>query len=153
MELLSIIRNKPMFEHFTEEELNQFNSLEFTTRSYKKEETIFKKGELYSSLYLLVRGTVSVNRIDLERQLYVLAPGDVFGEISFLTRTLRHSTVIAKDDALVIEIDDCFFDKISRSMERKIKNYFIDLLLSRLKNINETLIQMARYSVGYNLEL
>lgn len=153
MELLEIVRNKPMFENFTEEEIIQFSKIEFSTKRFKKGEIIFREGEIYSSLYLLVQGTVSINRIGFDHILMKLSPGDLFGEISFLSKTPRHSTVIAEEDVSVIIFDDSFFQKISRSMENKIKIFFIDLLLSRLFSINKTLVRMGRYSVGHNVEL
>ena len=153
MELMELLRNKPMFENFSEEELKELSKIKFSKKRFKKGEIIFKEGGLYSSLYLLAEGTVSINRIGFDHMLAKLRPGDLFGEISFLSKTPRHSTVIAEEDVSVIVLDDSFFQKISRSMESKIKNYFIDVLLHRLSKINKTLIRLGRYSVGHNVEL
>ncbi|MBW2633668.1 MAG: cyclic nucleotide-binding domain-containing protein [Deltaproteobacteria bacterium] len=149
MSLYEMIGDIPLFRNFSVEERKMFAKMEHSVLAYNKGEAVIKEGENYTSLYLLIRGSAQVTKAGYDSPVALLKAGSVFGEISFLTRRARQSNVIAKENILVIKIDDDFFSKLDLAMRDKIKNYLIELLASRLDSMNEALSKLARYAWGY----
>jgi len=142
----------PMFKNFSEEEKKQFVKMNLSLHRFQEGDIIFKEGELYSSLYLIVKGTVSIKKSGFEVPIAHVTSGNVFGEMSFLTKKPRHSDVIAADDVLVIRMDDSFFEEIGPVMQNKIKDFLMELLISRLDKMNEAISKIAKFAAGRTLE-
>ncbi len=146
MELSELFGNMPMFKYFTQEEIKQFIKLKVTHHKFQKGDIIISEGDDDSSIFLLVVGTVLIAKDDNQTSIARLKSGDVFGEMSFLTKKPRHSSAIAEEDVLVIRMDDDFFNKIGLEMKDKIKDYFIDLLIARLDRMNDAVSNIASYA-------
>ena len=71
--------------------------------------------------------------------------------MSFFSKKPRHSSVIANETVLAVQMDDIFFSKIDPEIKDKIKNYLIELLVNRLDVMNATLGKIATYARGYTL--
>ncbi len=150
MELYDAIREMPLFESFSEQEKQQFTKADLSVRKYQKGDVIIKEGDKHSSLYLLVKGAVSVIK-KKDNPLSSLSAGELFGEMSFLTKKPRYTSIIADEDVLVIRMDNDFFQKISRTMADKIKNYLIELLVSRLDEMNKAMTKIAKFATSRSM--
>ena len=146
MQLNETISKIPMFENFTEKERQKFAKMDLSMLRFHEGDVIFKEGELYSSLYLIVKGKVSINKTGFDAPIALLNPGQVFGEMSFLSKKPRHCSVKATEDALLIRMDDDFFEAIGPAMKDKIIGYLIELLISRLDRMNEAMAKIARFA-------
>ena len=146
MEIYELLGKMPMFKNFTEEEIKQFIKLKVSHHRFQKGDVIIKEGDADTSLYLLVAGTVSIIKADNHIPIAKLNSGDVFGEMSFLTKNPRHSSATADEDVLVLIMDDDFFQKIGLALKDKIKDYFIELLISRLDKMNEVISSIAKFA-------
>ncbi len=72
---------------------------------YAPGEAVVQTGEESTALYLVAAGSAAVEQEG--RDLATLTKGDLFGEMAFLTGSLRTATVRASDQFLeVIEVDD-----------------------------------------------
>lgn len=67
-------------------------------------EKIIEKGELGSSLYVVVDGKVRVH--DGDRELQVLGSREMFGELSVLDPQPRSASVTALEDTLLFRLDE-----------------------------------------------
>ena len=143
MDLYEMFASMRMFKDFTKEEIKQFIKLKVSHQKFRKGDTIIKEGDADSTLYLLIAGAVVITKADHNIPLNRLKPGDVFGEMSFLTKKPRHASAIADEDVLVLRMDDDFFQKIGLAQKDKIKDYFIELLVSRLDKMNEVVFSIA----------
>ncbi len=139
MQLYELLGKIPMFENITEQEIKQVAKVKFSDLTFQKDDVIIKEGEDDASLYLLIVGTVSIIKGDGNITIAILNPGDVFGDMSFLTRNPRYTTAKANEDVRVLKMDDNFFQKIDSKIRDKIKDYFIELLISRLDRVNEAI--------------
>ncbi len=151
MSTLETIKDMPMFKHFSENEKKKFAEIDYSLLGFNKDDVIIKQGEDCSSLYLLVKGTVLITKTGHPTPLCKLTPGAIFGEMSFFGKKPRHSNVIANETVLVVQMDDNFFSKIHPDIKDKIKNYLIELLVTRLDIMNETLGKISTYARGYTL--
>lgn len=86
----------------------------FRTRRYEEGEAVFPQGASPSLVHILERGAVELGRRQRTRRVtvQVLAPGDVFGDVPFLTnsatsfeaRTLRPSVVLSGSATAVASV-------------------------------------------------
>ena len=81
---------------------------------------LFMEGESGSSLYLILSGSVYVEREDVEtgeiRRLATLRPGAFFGEMALLTDAPRSATVRAASDSMLLEVSR---DDVRKLIERE----------------------------------
>ena len=147
MSLLEIINEMPMFEKFSEKEKKMFADIEHTFLEFKKGERILSEGDAFRAIYLLVKGSVLVYKTaddDTQIRLAKLRPGEIFGEMSFFSNKPRHSNIMANENVLVIKMDENFFEKINPGIKDKIKDYFIDLLINRLDDMNKSIMNISK---------
>ena len=73
--------------------------------SYKPGALIIKQGELGNDLHVIVRGSVQVplgSRSEQKNATVDLGPGNVVGEMGFLTNTPRTRNVVASDEVVTL---------------------------------------------------
>ena len=152
MVLLEMINDFPMFAEFTQQEKEQFAGIEHTVLGYKKDDVIIKEGDIFASLYLLLKGSILITRANTKQPMAELHAGQLFGEISFLTQKPRVSSVVANETVLVLKMDNKFFTQLAPELRDKIKNYLIEILTQRLDTMNAALLKIAQYARGSTLE-
>jgi CRP-like cAMP-binding protein len=152
MGLYELIDDMPMFKFFSDKEKKEFVSMEHALLGFKQDENIIQQGDAFSSLYLLIKGTICITKTGENVPLTKLSAGAVFGEISFLTKKPRFTNVVANENVLVMKMDDDFFRKVQPEIKDKIKDYLIELLINRLDAMNESLSKISRYARSYTLK-
>jgi tetratricopeptide (TPR) repeat protein len=83
-------------------------------RAYSSAQVIIEEGDSGDSLYLIKSGSAQVitHILGREIELAILSPGDVFGEIAFLTGRPRTASVIALEKIEVMELDKVLLEEI-----------------------------------------
>ena|SRR3974390_918274 len=76
-------------------------------RPFGAEEAIFRAGEQADYMYVVVEGKVRISANG--RELEVLGPGGVFGEIALIDDGPRSADAIAITDCRVVPIDEPWF--------------------------------------------
>ncbi|HLX81250.1 MAG TPA: cyclic nucleotide-binding domain-containing protein [Burkholderiales bacterium] len=76
-------------------------------RPYLAGEAIFRAGDRGDNMYVVVEGEVSVSANG--RELELLGPGGVFGEIALIDNGPRSADAIAVTDCRVVPIDENWF--------------------------------------------
>jgi CRP/FNR family cyclic AMP-dependent transcriptional regulator len=72
--------------------------------TFKKEETLIKKGKQTRVLYLLVRGTVKIEA-EFGVRIAQIGPGQICGEVAFLEDGLASATATAEHEVEACAID------------------------------------------------
>ena len=147
MPLYEMINEMDMFENFSEKEKKAFAKMDHAIAEYKKDDVIIREGDSFTSIYLLLRGGVLItkNRYGSQIRLAKLKPGEIFGEMSYFSKKLRQSTIIAHDDdVMVLKMDDDFFQKAKPAIRDKVKDYFIKVLCDRLDIMNESIMKISK---------
>lgn len=69
---------------------------------------IIQEGSRGRAVYIIRKGSVSIELTIREQkaEIALLGPGEIFGEISFLTKGTTSAAVVAKDKVEVDELDD-----------------------------------------------
>ena len=151
MALVDMIGNFPMLKEFTDKEKKIFGEMDHSALAYNKGDVIIKEGDSFASLYLLIRGQVVVTKSGFDNPVALLKEGTIFGEISFLTKRPRQSSVVAKDNVLVLKMDEKFLSRLTPEIRDKIKNYLIELLANRLDAMNQALVKISHFARGSTL--
>lgn len=95
----------PIFTPCSEEEINKL-APSVLRRIFAPGETIVRKGQEGASMFVITRGSVSIEVPDGDtlRVINTLSSNDFFGEMSLLTGEPRTATVIAKEETEVLQI-------------------------------------------------
>src|SRR5918994_2946547 len=99
-EIEQTLANVALFLHLTARQRARL-ARNATTRDYKQGSTIVRQGDTSMSLYVILSGSVRVNReseggggaVEVER----LGPGGAFGEMGLIEDLPRAATVVAEE--------------------------------------------------------
>lgn len=146
MHLYELISEMPMFEHFSDEEKKMFAEMKHSVAWFKNGETIISEGEESFSIFLLITGScfITKKQEDSVLQLSKIKPGELFGEMSFFTKSIRETNVVASGDVTVMKMDEGFFKMVNPDVKDKIKDYFIELLIERLNKMNASIVRISK---------
>jgi CRP-like cAMP-binding protein len=112
---------------------------------FKPQEKILKEDEVDYGFFVLLEGQVSVMRSKPEEvSLAQLVQGSIFGEITMKAKRPRTSSIEADDDVTVFKVDSQLMDQLSLELIIKIKDQIIDLVITRLDEVNNRLSSFIR---------
>jgi len=106
-----------------------------------KDELIIKKGDDGDSMYLVMRGAVSVH--DEDRLLATLIVGEYFGEYALIDRYERSASVTATQPAELLRLDRDMFNRIMQQ-NIELKEAILRVLIKRLRNLNDMQEQLFK---------
>jgi len=112
----------------------------------RKGDLIIEEEALGEGLYFIVKGDVEVYTIEdgEEKQLAILKPGDIFGEMSLIEDMLTSSNVRAVNDVQLLKImkNDLFaLMENDDRLAMKVYRSFCRVLSDRLRKANEKLTE------------
>lgn len=87
-------------------------------RFYGAGEVLVRQGATGRTCFVVARGEVRVSIAPDDREVARLRPGDVFGEMSWLTGEPRSATVTASCDTVVFELDDTTLRQLASGSPR-----------------------------------
>ena len=113
-------------------------------RRFAKGAVLFYEGDDASTLYLLAKGRVAV-RVTTRRgdilTLDLLGPGDVVGELAFLTPDARRTaTVVALEATETLVLDRAVFDELTRQ-DPSVSEVLLHLLAERIRRLDARLLE------------
>lgn len=113
--LSNVMAISPLFRAFDQTDRRMLVE-KFKLRELKANEPVITEGERPDGLYVVMHGLCLVTRQteDGKRRipLAILREGDVFGEMSLLTRQPASATVLAKRRTLVLRLPKSVFDEL-----------------------------------------
>lgn len=104
----------------------------------KAGEMIIKKGELGTTMYLIVTGRVKIH--DGERILKEMGDHEVFGELSALSPEIRTASATALEEALLLKITHQVLEDLME-IEPGLSKGIIHVLCQRARSIASDLNQ------------
>lgn len=118
---------------------------------YVPGETIFYQEEPSTSLFIIQSGTVEISKMSSEEgdeytPLVQLTEGNIFGEISFLTKSDRSASAVASTRVVLYSISRNNFENIITehpSLACRIYDALVQVLCYRLQRTDRKLIDLA----------
>lgn len=133
----NLLRNHPLFGKLGPRIVDQLSSYA-VTKTVKRGQTIFSKGDPGTSLFGLCAGMVKISVLSETRDAVfnLIQEGEVFGEIALLDGRPRTADATAMKDCTLVVIDRRdFVPWIRREPEVALK--FIEVLCSRIRHTSE----------------
>ncbi|MGA1840083.1 MAG: peptidase domain-containing ABC transporter [bacterium] len=123
----SVLYNQPIFA-LLPKDVKKIVINSFVQVSYPFGKTVVQEGEPADAFYILASGRARVVKMDTngkEISLYLLRPGDTFGEMGLLSQTekKRTATVRASSDILAYRLDSSIFRSLIEN-NPDIKEFF-----------------------------
>ena len=138
-----LINNIPFFREFSQEQKREIGALNHRVDVFEPKATIVNEGGGDIAVFVLLKGEAIVTRNDLPKVVInTLSMGALFGEVSFLTKTPRTTNIIAKTEAKVLRLDAEMFSKLESETRDKLKDKFIEVLVSRISEMNSALVKL-----------
>ncbi|MBF0124479.1 MAG: cyclic nucleotide-binding domain-containing protein [Magnetococcales bacterium] len=137
MLMLKLIEQIPFFWDFTQEERAVFVDSDSFFVNYAPNERLIREGDQDDTLMIILEGTAVVyNDASPDVVLATLTSSAVIGELAFLTKQPRASNVMAQEKTTVFRIDGQAMTKLSPTLQLKIKDQLIKILVERLEQMN-----------------
>ncbi len=103
-EIITTLRQVPLFEGMTNSELNAFSAI-LHRRRFRQKETVFRTGDPGAGMYILERGSVAIYTRNVEHkreELARLGPGEFFGELALVDESPRSATAVALERSYLL---------------------------------------------------
>lgn len=147
--LEDLIKSVEIFDGLETRDINKVLKVA-TGKKYEKDEVIFKEGDLGDCFYLIIEGSVRIEKIlkdDKIESVATFKTGDYFGEMSLLDGEPRSASVIANETSKLLEVKNSQFIKIimnDDNFARKVLWAFCITFAKRLRATNTLLGQFAK---------
>lgn len=113
------------------------------------DEQIVERGFRGNSFYVIVSGEAGVMAPTGDPEPAArLGPGDVFGEVAFLSGAERTADVKAIEQTILFWMDRRSMGKLQMPLREKIKDQLIDCLVARIHDLNNRLYQIEEHAPG-----
>lgn len=111
-------------------------------QNFTQGETIIKEGDSEYSFYVILSGVVNIEKRG--QLLHTLQGGDCFGEMGFLSRSVRTASVIAKTPVSLIRINASTLDRADESTQLRFLKVFAATIVDRLTQTTDILAQLKQ---------
>ncbi|MBF0614606.1 MAG: cyclic nucleotide-binding domain-containing protein [Magnetococcales bacterium] len=140
-----LLDNIPFFWTFTEEEKERLLGLDCYFQTFQSGDYLIHEEAEDNALFIILKGTAKVTKKSHpDRVITILEPGTVFGEIAFLTQRPRSTDVVANEKMICFTINGETMAQLDSQMQHKIKDQLIEILVQRLDQMNQTLLNLVR---------
>ncbi len=106
----AILQKLPVFAGLTADEYSHIQKICQPAR-FEDGETLFVEGDSSPCMYVLLSGDVQL-RTHNQGPIHSLNPGELFGEIGFISQQNRTATAIARAPAVLLQINHDVFQNL-----------------------------------------
>jgi CRP-like cAMP-binding protein len=134
---LEFIDEIEFFENFSQYEKKRVIGAGGCILDFSPGATIIAEGEKDNSFYVIHSGSVVIKKRNI--QFNQATKGDIFGEMAFLSNTVRSTSVIAKENVVVFNINKKSMGRLNCEVREKIKDHCINILVKLVNKLTERL--------------
>lgn len=132
-------KSLPLLKDLSEEQAHAFLDTG-TVLPCKAGDVVIRPGDVGDEMFLVLEGVAEVWSGDESLSLAVLGPGEVFGEMAFVSREPRTAKVVAKTDMQLLILTQSFFKRATKKMP--------DIVAQVLLNLSVVLVERLRSSTA-----
>ncbi len=148
----SILRKVPLFETFSDVDLEHLSRC-LRPQRLKKKQSLFRKGDEGTALYIVGKGRIKVvlpSRVGEEVIVAIFSEGDFVGEMSLVDKKPRSADAVAMEESEVYVLNRADFLSLLRKSENAI-NCVLCCLSGRLRKTDELLGDASFLTVSAKL--
>jgi signal transduction histidine kinase len=131
-EVLYLLKEVEIFSAFDDSILMEFVK-SMTEVHLKKDDALFKKGDIGNAMYIIIEGSVQIH--DNDYIFTTLNNKQFFGEYSLIDSAVRSATVTAIRDSKLLELKQSVFNQVTQQRPELWKNVLVSLI-KRLRDYN-----------------
>ena len=141
-----VLRELEFFEEFSNAEILEVVKT-CIWKSFSPGDLIVMEGDLDLCFYIVTAGDVSVIKQNVE--LCTIERGECFGEMGYLSKSLRSASVIARDEVSLLKISGTLMTQASADCQLRFSRSFLRTLIERLTRVsNEVAVMKLPKAVG-----
>ncbi len=129
-------KNYSFFSEMTDQEMACFFRL-CSRSTFSTGEKIFEMDQTGECFYIIVIGKVAINT--KEKEIALLGPGQVFGEMAILEKSVRSATATAMEKTLVFGVERQILSDILPKLGFRVATSLARDLSNKLRMANEKL--------------
>ncbi len=147
--ILSHMNKLDFFNDFTHaEKIKITHGDSFLIRCLAKT-VVIKEGAKDNAIFILISGEAQVTKNEAPDTIIAsLKPGDVFGEISFITRKPRATNVTTRTKAIILKLTPESWRVLGSDITRKFYSQLLRILIERISGLNDTIIKLKKEVEG-----
>ena len=135
LEKTILLKTVDLFQDIPGELLSQVSQIS-KAKNYDNGEIIFKDGDIGDSMFIVLEGKISITKGD--KEIALLDKGASLGEMALLDNENRSANAIAKEDSILLKINqDVFYELMESNAD--IMKQIIKLLTGRIRTANTKL--------------
>jgi len=150
--IMTFLQQVPLFRAFRQDDLQKISDV-VKMQSIKKGNTLFRKGEQGTALYLIVSGKIKISvtsRLGDEVILSILSNGELFGDMALLDGMTRSADAVAVEDSQLYVLYQDDFIAILMKSSTAIKALF-STLCARLRKTDKFVEETCFLNVSSRL--
>ena len=135
LEKTILLKTVDLFQDIPGELLSQVSQIS-KAKNYDNDEIIFRDGDVGDSMFIVLEGKISITKGD--KEIALLEKGASLGEMALLDNENRSANAIAKEDSILLKINqDVFYELMESNAD--IMKQIIKLLTGRIRTANAKL--------------
>ncbi|MBF0588366.1 MAG: cyclic nucleotide-binding domain-containing protein [Magnetococcales bacterium] len=147
--MMTLLQEISFFWEFTPEERKLISENDSFFSTFQPGAFLIRQDATDRALFVLIRGSANVTlNAHPETVLATLEQGAIIGEMSFLSHQPRATNVIAKETVTAFQIDSEAMDQMDPSLQLKIQNQLIKILIDRLEETNGNLMRQKEQNMA-----
>jgi CRP/FNR family transcriptional regulator, cyclic AMP receptor protein len=150
--IMTFLQQVPLFRAFRQDDLQKISDV-VKVQSMKKGDTLFRKGDQGTALYLIVSGKIKISvtsRLGDEVILSILPSGEFFGDMALLDGMPRSADAVALEDSQLYVLYQEDFLSIIMKSSTAIKSLF-STLCNRLRKTDKFVEETCFLNVSSRL--
>lgn len=148
--IFKLVNTLPFFSRFSEYEKKRISERDASFKMFPKDSLIVEEGTHDTGFFILVKGVVHVTKNNTI--VAKLGPGEMFGEIAFLTNTPRTMNIKAGENVLVLRMDQAMMNDLEQESREKFKDHIISRQVVRLTETTDRLVGAGAVDVTTVIE-
>nr|CRH05364.1 Conserved protein of unknown function. Putative cyclic nucleotide-binding protein [Candidatus Magnetococcus massalia] len=126
----------PFFRGFADEQkeaIAQVKGARFI--KYQKGDPVINENDDGHSFFIVLKGNLLVYKYGIGDPIAELKPGNLFGEIAFLSPRKRTTSIVSNGDVFLLEFNRSMLKELSFEIRDKIKDKLIMILIRHLDDL------------------
>ncbi|WP_415906664.1 cyclic nucleotide-binding domain-containing protein [Neptuniibacter sp. QD72_48] len=133
---LAILDKVALFDDMNRKDKQLLAQFNWYFVAYNSGDYLTDEDSLDKRFFILLSGGVNVLKGTSQQLITQLSPGEIIGEISFLTNEPRTASVIANTESTALVIDQELLDELPIETREKLKDQLILKMALRLNRMN-----------------